>query len=111
MEKDGGTDRYCLYIRANLGWMDVPQEEEVVKGCGDNWVNHHLQREHGEPGTWHQRATKAIYQQELSLGRTPMAQGQLNWISANTLVTHLPGVLERERPGGSQKAPPATARM
>ena len=55
------------------GWMS-PREEEVVRSCGDNRVNNHLQREHGEPGTQSQRAAKAIHQQELSLRRTPMAQ-------------------------------------
>lgn len=89
-----------LYIRANLGgrdgWM-CAREEEVVKSCSDNWVNNHLQREHGELGTWSQRATKDIHQQELSLGRTPVAQRWLDWISADNPVpvTH-PGLLETQ---------------
>lgn len=57
------------------------REEEVVKTCGNSWVNNKLQREHGELGTWGQQASKAIHQEELSLGRTPMAQRQLDQIT------------------------------
>lgn len=83
-----------------------------MKSCGDNRVNNHLQREHSELGTRSCRATKVIHQQELSLGRTPMAQGQLDRISADAKpvpVTHLPGILERERPGGSQAGKPESS--
>lgn len=69
-----------------------------MRFCGDSQVNNHLQREHSELGTWSQQASKAIHQEELSLGRTPMAQEQLDQMSANgkpALVTHPPGLLER----------------
>lgn len=41
-----------------------------------------------------------------------MAQGQLDRISADAKpvpVTHLPGILERERPGGSQAGKPESS--
>lgn len=91
------------------GWMRL-REEEAVKSCGNNRVNNHLQREHGEPGTRRRRATKAIHQQELSLGRTPMAQGRLDRIGADAKpVTCPPGLLERERLGGSQAGKPESS--
>lgn len=78
----------------------------TLKGNMVNW-------EHGAD-----KASKAIHQEELSLGRTPMAQRQLDQItqdqvplkiSANgklALVTHPPGLFERERLGRKQAGKP-----
>lgn len=82
------------------------QEEEVLKSCGNNQVNH-LQREHGELGTWSCKPPKpSIRKSRCWEGHPWPISFKISASGKLALVTHPPWLLERERLDRNQAEKP-----